>query len=140
MLWRDQLTHFIGKEEVERPDKKLKSLNVSGLDDHRIEYGQMFRYSTESIQEVVRDVASWSKDPYELVLLANMILFNPDQLSLIKYSETQHIQNKFAILLYKYLNKKHINEAGVSVSRFAGAVNVVTKCKDLYHMRLKQMK
>ena len=61
MLWRDQLTHFIGKEEVERLDKKLKSLNVGGLDDHRIEYGQMFRYSTESIQEVVRDVASWSK-------------------------------------------------------------------------------
>ena len=63
LLWREQLTTLIGQEEVEKLDKKLKSLNVDGLDDLRIEYSDMFcgRSITESEQmlDIVRDIGSW---------------------------------------------------------------------------------
>ena len=63
LLWREQLTTLIGQEEVEKLDRKLKSLNVDGLDDLRIEYSDMF--CSRSVQEsdqlldIVRDIGSW---------------------------------------------------------------------------------
>lgn len=36
LLWREQLTPLIGQEEVEKLDRRLKSLNVDGMDDFRI--------------------------------------------------------------------------------------------------------
>lgn len=63
LLWREQLTTLIGQEEVEKLDRKLKSLNVDGLDDLRIEYSDMFcsRHIQESEQllDIVRDIGSW---------------------------------------------------------------------------------
>jgi len=71
-------------------------------------------------------------------------MFCPDVLSpsipLVQNIQTQNTQNKFAVLLYKYLNKKHQNEPGIAVSRFAGGINVVTKCKHLYNLWITELK
>ena len=63
LLWREQLTTLIGQEEVEKLDRKLKSLSVDGLDDLRIEYSDMFCsrpvQESEPLLDIVRDIGSW---------------------------------------------------------------------------------
>ena len=63
LLWREQLTTLIGQEEVEKLDRKLKSLSVDGLDDLRIEYSDMFCsravQESEPVLDIVRDIGSW---------------------------------------------------------------------------------
>ena len=65
LLWKEQLTTLIGEEEVDKLDKKLKSLSVNGLDDLRIEYSDMFcgrtinESDSEQILDIVRDIGSW---------------------------------------------------------------------------------
>ena len=63
LLWREQLTTLIGQEEVEKLDRKLKSLSVDGLDDLRIEYSDMFCsrpvQQLEPLLDIVRDIGSW---------------------------------------------------------------------------------
>lgn len=147
LLWREQLTLLIGAEEVDRLYRKLKTLNVQHLDDRRVDYVDMFGHSSvtdENFLEMVKDIGSWSQDPYEYVLLCKVLMFCPDVLSpsipLVQNIQTQNTQNKFAVLLYKYLNKKHQNEPGIAVSRFAGGINVVTKCKHLYNLWITELK
>ena len=63
LLWREQLTTLIGQEEVEKLDRKLKSLSVDGLDDLRIHYSDMFcsrpEQELEPLLDIVRDIGSW---------------------------------------------------------------------------------
>ena len=63
LLWREQLTTLIGQEEVEKLDRKLKSLSVDGLDDLRIDYADMFcsrpEQELEPLLDIVRDIGSW---------------------------------------------------------------------------------
>ena len=47
------------------------------------------------------------QDPLEYVLLCSVLLFCPDLLQLAQNSQIQKTQTKFAVLLYKYLNKKY---------------------------------
>ena len=123
LMWRDQLSTFIGTQEIETLDRKLKSMEVQGLDDMKINYLDMFHPGdsdlSETFQEIVRDVGSWPQvnnfqanifvqDAYEFVLLCNVVLFCPDLLQLQRDEQTQQVQNKFAVLLYKYLNKKYV--------------------------------
>ena len=46
---------------MEKLDRRLKSLNVDGMDDFRIEYSDMFSPLQESDQllDIVRDIGSW---------------------------------------------------------------------------------
>ena len=128
LMWRDQLSTFIGTQEIETLDRKLKSMEVQGLDDMKINYLDMFHPGdpdlSETFLEIVRDVGSWPQvntskyflqhsnifvqDAYEFVLLCNVVLFCPDLLQLQRDEQTQQVQNKFAVLLYKYLNKKYV--------------------------------
>ena len=68
LLWREQLTTLIGQEEVEKLDRKLKSLSVDGLDDLRIEYSDMFCsrpvQQLEPLLDIVRDIGSWPQVTY----------------------------------------------------------------------------
>ena len=58
-----QVAILLGIEEVEKLDRKLKTLNVSGLDDLKIEYVHMFTSPTitqsDSFLDTVRDIGSW---------------------------------------------------------------------------------
>lgn len=141
-MWQEQLTTLIGSEEVDKLDRKLKSLKVENLVDLRIKYSNIFSHKNipESFLDTVKDVGSWHQDPYEFVLLSNLLLFSPDSLQLDNYLQIQSTQNKFAVLLYKYLNRKHSAEPGVAVSRFAGAIQIVTKCKYLHSIRMQELK
>ena len=128
---------LLGIEEVDKLDRKLKTLNVSGLDDLKIEYVHMFTSphitQSDSFLDTVRDIGSWPQvisttmcvqkyvlsylnifivikyfqDPLEYVLLCSVLLFCPDLLQLAQNSQIQKTQTKFAVLLYKYLNKKY---------------------------------
>merc|ERR1719410_1465284 len=144
LFWRDQVAILLGIEEVDKLDRKLKTLNVSGLDDLKIEYVHMFTSphitQSDSFLDTVRDIGSWPQDPLEYVLLCSVLLFCPDLLQLAQNSQIQKTQTKFAVLLYKYLNKKHQNEPGVAVSRYAGGINIVSKCKQLQNLRLETLK
>ena len=54
---------LLGIEEVDKLDRKLKTLNVSGLDDLKIEYVHMFTSphitQSDSFLDTVRDIGSW---------------------------------------------------------------------------------
>ena len=121
---------------MDKLDRKLKTLNVSGLDDLKIEYVHMFTSphitQSDSFLDTVRDIGSWPQvisttmcvqkyflsylnifivikyfqDPLEYVLLCSVLLFCPDLLQLAQNSQIQKTQTKLAVLLYKYLNKK----------------------------------
>lgn len=144
LLWQEQLTSLVGSEEVEKLNKKLKSLRVAALDDYHISYSDMFRKSlcdkTENFLEIIRDIGSWPQDPFEYVLISMMMLFCTDLLQVKHHVQIQNFQNKYATLLYKYLNKKHKLEPGVAVSRFAGGINTISKCKLLQSIQLKLLK
>lgn len=144
LLWQEQLTSLVGSEEVEKLNKKLKSLRVAALDDYHISYSDMFSKSlcdkTENFLEIIRDIGSWPQDPFEYVLISTMMLFCTDLLQVKHHVQIQNFQNKYATLLYKYLNKKHKFEPGVAVSRFAGGINTISKCKLLQSIQLKLLK
>lgn len=120
---------MVGSEEVEKLHKKLKSLRVAALDDYHISYSDMFSKSlcdnTENFLEIIRDIGSWPQvqnikyeqrdlfnlfstlqDPFEYVLISTMMLFSTDVLQVKHHVQIQSLQNKYATLLYKYLNKK----------------------------------
>jgi len=143
LLWREQLTTLIGQEEVEKLDRKLKSLSVEGLDDLRIEYSDMFCsrpvQDSEPLLDIVRDIGSWPQDPYEYVLLCVILLFCTD-ITPLRSGHSYNTQNKFAALLHKYLNKKHQTENGMSVSRFAGGINMINKARDLHNIILNDIR
>jgi len=138
LMWREQFIPLMGQEEVIKLDNKLKSLNVAGLDDLQVEYSHMFTQphmtDTKQLQEVVKEVGGWVQDACEYVLLSLVLLFCPDMIDLVERRRVEEIQLKFATLLQKYLNQKHMTEPRVSVSRFASGLNLVTKCKEVYRM------
>lgn len=138
LMWREQFIPLMGQEEVTKLDNKLKSLNVAGLDDLQVEYSHMFTQphmqDTKQLQEVVKEVGGWVQDACEYVLLSLVLLFCPDMLDLVERRRVEEIQLKFATLLQKYLNHKHLTEPRLAVSRFASGLNLVSKCKEVYRM------
>merc|ERR1712106_279139 len=138
LMWREQFIPLMGQEEVVKLDNKLKSLNVAGLDDLQVEYSHMFNQpdmqDSKLLQEAVKEVGGWGQDACEYVLLSLLLLFCPDMIDLVERTRVEEIQLKFAMLLQKYLNQKHQTEPRVSVSRFASALNLVTKSKEVYRM------
>ena len=77
LMWRDQLSTFIGTQEIETLDRKLKSMEVQGLDDMKINYLDMFHPGdpdlAETFLEIVRDVGSW---PQVNNFQANIFCYN----------------------------------------------------------------
>ena len=77
LMWRDQLSTFIGTQEIETLDRKLKSMEVQGLDDMKINYLDMFHPGdpdlSETFLEIVRDVGSW---PQVNNFQANIFCYN----------------------------------------------------------------
>merc|ERR1719430_823095 len=138
LMWREQFIPLMGQEEVSKLDNKLKSLNVAGLDDLQVEYSHMFTQphmqDTKQLQEVVKEVGGWVQDACEYVLLSLVLLFCPDMIDLVERRRVEEIQLKFATLLQKYLNHKHLTEPRLAVSRFASGLNLVNKCKEVYRM------
>lgn len=136
--WTSQLSPLLGTGEVEKLDVKLRSLNVSGLDRLKLNYKQFFTCSflqTEQIEmeftQLLTSIGSWAKDEKEYILVTLVILFCPDMLNLIDRKRVEETQLKFATLLHKYLNNKHLSEPEVARSRFANGMQLVTKCKEL---------
>lgn len=138
LMWREQFIPLMGQEEVDKLDRKLKSLNVTNLDDLQVQYSLMFSQPslqhTRQLTEVVKEVGGWAQDACETVLMSLVLLFSPDMLNLLERRRVEEIQTKFAVLLQKYLNQRHQTEPRVAVSRFASGLNLLTKCKEMHNM------
>ena len=65
--------------------------------------------TTVNLQDAVKEVGSWAQDACEHVLLCLILLFCPDMLDLLERRRVEEIQQKFALLLQKYLNHKYRN-------------------------------
>ena len=70
---------LIGAEEVDRLYRKLKTLNVQHLDDRRVDYVDMFGYSSvtdENFLEMVKDIGSWPQVKLNFTLILRRIYFD----------------------------------------------------------------
>ena len=79
---------------------------MGGLEELRVEYGMLHPAVTGRLQQLVVEVGSWARDTVESCLLSTVLLFSSDSLRLLHTDLLHHRQNKYAVLLYKYLNKK----------------------------------
>ena len=81
---------------------------MGGLEELRVEYGMLHPTVTgrAELQQLVVEVGSWARDTAESCLLSTVLLFSSDSLRLPHTDLLHHRQNKYAVLLYKYLNKK----------------------------------
>merc|ERR1711892_112734 len=65
LMWREQFIPLMGQEEVDKLDRKLKSLNVAGLDDLQVQYSHMFTkhhlQDNKQLQEAVKEVGGWAQ-------------------------------------------------------------------------------
>merc|ERR1719508_603942 len=133
-MWHEQFIPLMGQEEVDKLDKKLKSLNIAGLDDLQVQYSHMFTQPPLQDIRQIQEVGGWAQSACESVLLSLVLLFCPDMLDLLERRRVEEIQTKFAVLLQKYINQRHQTEPRVSVSRFASGLNLITKCKEMHQM------
>jgi len=134
LQWTEQLSPLLGQEETDKLDNKLRSLNVTDLDDLHLSYLQFFpnyQHRDEArLLSLISEIGGWSQDEKEYVLVSLVLLFCPDMLDLIERRRVEDFQLKFATLLQKYLNDKHKLEPSVAVSRFAGGMLLVTRCRE----------
>jgi len=134
LQWTEQLAPLLGQEETDKLDNKLRSLNVTDLDDLHLSYLQFFpsyqHRDKTRLLNLITEIGSWSQDEKEYVLVSLVLLFCPDMLDLIERRRVEDFQLKFATLLQKYLNDKHKLEPNVAVSRFAGGMLLVTRCRE----------
>merc|ERR1719474_2561662 len=80
LMWREQFIPLMGREEVDKLDKKLKSLNVAGLDDLQVQWRHMFSQphldTTMNLQEVVKEVGGWAQDAVAPHVLPTSLRYN----------------------------------------------------------------
>lgn len=138
LLWTEQLTPILGQEEVDKLDNKLRSLNVTGLDQLQLIYNQFFqRPCMETDRHTGRqmvDIGIWSQDEKEYMLVSLLLLFSPDTLDLAERRRVEDIQLKFATLLQKYLYYKHQSEPRLALSRFTSSLLLVTRCREFSNL------
>jgi len=134
LQWTEQLAPLLGQEETDKLDNKLRSLNVTDLDELHLSYLQFFpsyqHRDKARLLSLITEIGSWSQDEKEYVLVSLVLLFCPDMLDLVERRRVEDCQLKFATLLQKYLNDKHKLEPSVAVSRFAGGMLLVTRCRE----------
>jgi len=137
LTWCKQLSSLLGSGEVEKLDKKLRSLEVEGLENLRLKYNQFFSSpfleTEESEQEfckLLNKIGSWPEDEKEYILMSILLLFSPDLLTLQDRARVEQIQTSLAELLYNYLNHRHGRERGRS--KFASAMFLVSRCRQLH--------
>ena len=126
--WDEQFSPLMGEKEVEKLKYKFLEMNVE-LDTLRIPYGSLFPYPPPQFEDLffalLNRIGSWPlviqflyityymldphiiQDSSEYVLLSLMVLFCPDDMpDLVDRKTVEEIQNYYAVLLQKYLNKK----------------------------------
>lgn len=135
LQWTEQIAPLLGREEVTRLERKLRSLNVTGLDDIRLYYDQystVVATSDKYVKDLVRFISTSPQDPPELVLVSLVLLFCPDLLDLQERRLVEDTQAKFAVLLHKYLKKKHLSSPYTATQQFASRLSLINKSKELY--------
>jgi len=140
MQWTMQLSPLLGELEVEKLDSKLRSLNVTGIDNLHLDYGQFFHVQSseldsERLLRLINNIGAWHQDPTELVLLSLVIFFSADMLDLRDRPTVEQIQIKFVLLLQKYINIRHQAELEVSRQRFTKAMMMVTMCREMQEIQ-----
>merc|ERR1719210_1387325 len=140
LQWTMQLSPLLGELEVEKLDTKLRSLNVTGIDNLHLDYGQFFTVQasegeSERLVKLINNIGSWQQDPTELVLLSLVIFFSADMLELRDRPTVEQIQIKLVLLLQKYINIRHQSELEVSRQRFAKAMMMVTLCREMLELQ-----
>merc|ERR1719433_753724 len=140
MQWTMQLAPLLGELEVEKLDTKLRSLNVTGIDNLHLDYGQFFNVhasegESSRLLKLINKIGSWQQDPTELVLLSLVIFFSADMLDLRDRPTVEQIQIKFVLLLQKYINIRHQAELEVSRQRFTKAMMMVTLCREMQEIQ-----
>jgi len=139
LSWRHQLKGLLGTDEVEKLDRKLKSLQVKDLESYRLKYSQFFLSpfletddSEQEFCKLLNKIGSWPEDPEEYILISILLLFCPDLLNLNDRARVEQIQSSLAELLHNYLNYKHGREKGRS--KFASAMFLVSRCRQLHDL------
>ena len=67
MQWTMQLSPLLGELEVEKLDTKLRSLNVTGIEQLHLDYTQFFTVQCSSDQErerlfrLINNIGSWQQ-------------------------------------------------------------------------------
>jgi len=137
LTWCKQLSGLLGTGEVEKLDRKLKSLQVEGLESLRLKYSQFFSspflHTEEAEQEfckLLNKIGSWPEDEKEYILMCILMLFCPDLLTLQDRARVEQIQTSLAQLLHNYLNYRHGRERGRS--KFVSAMFLVSRCRQLH--------
>ena len=64
MQWTMQLSPLLGELEVEKLDSKLRSLNVTGIDNLHLDYGQFFNVQSseldsERLLRLINNIGAW---------------------------------------------------------------------------------
>jgi len=137
MTWSKQLETLLGVEEVEKLDKKLRSLQVQGLDNLRLQYSQFFSSpflqtedSEQQFCKLLNKIGSWPEDEKEYILICLLLLFSPDLLDLNDRVRVEKIQLSLAELLHNYLNHRHGRDRGRS--KYASAMFLISQCRHLH--------
>ena len=66
LQWTMQLSPLLGELEVEKLDTKLRSLNVTGIDNLHLDYGQFFTVQasegeSERLVKLINNIGSWQQ-------------------------------------------------------------------------------
>ena len=77
MQWTMQLSPLLGELEVEKLDTKLRSLNVTGIDNLHLDYTQFFpvqcssELERERLLRLINNIGSW----HQVILSARLYLY-----------------------------------------------------------------
>merc|ERR1719153_1134013 len=105
-------------------------------------YGSLFPYPPPQFEDLffalLNRIGSWPLDSSEYVLMSLMVLFCPDDMpDLVDRKTVEEIQNYYAVLLQKYLNKKHTQCPATATIRFSQGVSCLVSCKELHDLLSK---
>jgi len=140
LTWDEQFAPLMGEEEVENLKSKFLEMNVLKVETLRVSYGSMFPYppphSERLFFNLMEGIGSWPMDTTEYVLMSLTILFCPDtdMLDLLDRKTVEEIHTNYAVLLQKYLNKKHQLCPVTARARFTQGVTCLVRCRELHNI------
>jgi len=129
--WTEQLTPLLGSQEITKLDKKLRSLNVSGLDNFRLQFSQFCPAGiiSPSSSDLISTLSTLIQDATECLLCSLLLLFTPGSLDLEDWDKLVGAQELFATLLHNYLRDKHAKDSATARERFVKMLGIMEKCQ-----------
>ena len=129
--------NFLGCQEVDVLDKKLKDAKIQNTDFYSLRHDSMFISPPKQFEEeyisLIESISSWPtvsfnkyfccccqrcqlQDENEYTLLSLILLFCPDSFHSHLHLTLSSVQLEYFILLQKYLDKKFVTNIIVFIS------------------------